>query len=357
MAGNLADRTEKPSPKRLKDARERGQVVRSRDLAAALSLGAVTLALGWYGASALGLLHDRLAQTLNGLGDTARAGVHPNALASLLWSHLGVLALAAGPFAVLAGGISALTSVAQTGWVVSPKALRVAWERVSPANGLSRFGVKHALPELAKALVGIAVIGGIAYLLVREFTPQATSAAGMTPSALAAFGWDWIWTLLWRASLAFALLAGGDYALQRWRLMAQLRMTRQEVRDEAKSNEGSPEIKARVRRIQRDMTRRRMLTAVKTSTVVITNPTHIAVALEYRRAEMVAPRVVAMGLDHMAARIRKVARDHGVPIVENVALARALHQSVDVGDTIPAALFGAVAEVLAYLVRLKQLVL
>jgi flagellar biosynthetic protein FlhB len=134
-------------------------------------------------------------------------------------------------------------------------------------------------------------------------------------------------------------------------------MTRQEVRDEAKLNEGSPEIKARVRRVQREMSRRRMLQAVKTATVVVTNPTHFAVALEYRRSEMVAPRVVAKGQDHMAARIRALAREHGVPIVENVTLARALHKSAEIGDTIPAALFGAVAEVLAYLVRIKQLVL
>jgi flagellar biosynthetic protein FlhB len=134
-------------------------------------------------------------------------------------------------------------------------------------------------------------------------------------------------------------------------------MSRQEIKDEFKANEGNPEIKARVRRIQREMTRRRMLQAVKKATVIITNPTHFAVAISYRRAEMSAPVVVAKGKDLMAARIRKIAAKHGVPIVENVALARAIYKEAEIGDAIPSALFGAVAEVLAYLVRLKQLVL
>jgi flagellar biosynthetic protein FlhB len=162
---------------------------------------------------------------------------------------------------------------------------------------------------------------------------------------------------LWRASLTLALLAGADYGLQYWRWYAQVKMTRQEVKDEFRANDGNPEIKARVRRVQREMTRRRMLHAVKTATVVITNPTHFAVALTYRRGEMAAPMVVAKGQDLMAARIRKVAAQHGVPTVEHVTLARALYKSAEIGDAIPGDLFGAVAEVLAYLVRLKQIVL
>jgi flagellar biosynthetic protein FlhB len=357
MAGNLGDRTEKPTQKRLKDARERGQVSRSRDLAAALSLSAVTIGLGWFGARMLATLHDRLAGTLATLGDRARDTVEAPALASLVWTNVSVLAVVTGPIALLAAGVTAATSVAQTGWSLSPKALGFHWERLNPSGGLSRLGLKQAMPELAKALVGMLAIGAVGYVLIRDFTAEATGAAGMAPVELARFGWDGLWTLLWRASLAFALLAGGDYALQHWQLMSKLRMTRQEVRDEAKLNEGSPEIKARVRRVQREMSRRRMLQAVKTATVVVTNPTHFAVALEYRRTEMIAPRVVAKGQDHLAARIRALAREHGVPIVENVTLARALHKSAEVGDTIPAALFGAVAEVLAYLVRIKQLVL
>jgi flagellar biosynthetic protein FlhB len=134
-------------------------------------------------------------------------------------------------------------------------------------------------------------------------------------------------------------------------------MTKQEVRDEGKSSEGSPEIKHRIRKVQREMSRRRMLGAVKEATVVVTNPTHFAVALQYRRDSMAAPMVVAKGRDLVAQRIRTIARESGVPIIENVSLAQALYKGTEVGDAIPGALFGAVAEVLAYLVRIKQLML
>jgi flagellar biosynthetic protein FlhB len=155
--------------------------------------------------------------------------------------------------------------------------------------------------------------------------------------------WDRLWTLLWRVSLALVALAAADYGIQYWQWYSGLKMTRQQVLDESKMNDGRPEIKARVRRIQREMARNRMLKAVETATVVVTNPTHYA--------------VVAKGQDHMAARIREIARKHDVPLVENVTLARALHKHAEVGDTIPADLFGAVAEVLAYLVRMKRLML
>ena len=160
-----------------------------------------------------------------------------------------------------------------------------------------------------------------------------------------------------RVAWGLAFLSLGDYMLQRYRVMSQLKMSKQEVRDENKSNEGNPEVKGRVRAIQRDMARRRMLNDVPKATVVITNPTHFAVALEYRRGEMAAPKVLAKGADHIALKIRETARQHGVPIVENKPLAQALFKQAEVGDTIPGPLFAAVAGVLAQLVRLKQLVL
>ena len=160
--------------------------------------------------------------------------------------------------------------------------------------------------------------------------------------------------------MAIALLlalGAADFLVQRWRTASGLKMSKQEVKDEARSAEGSPELKARVRQVQREMSKRRMLKAVQTATVVVTNPTHYAVALHYDRASMVAPMVVAKGMDHMAAHIKELARKHGVPTVENVPLAQALYKGTEVGETIPGPLFGAVAEVLAYLVKLKQLVL
>jgi flagellar biosynthesis protein FlhB len=357
MAQSTGERTEKPTGKRVKDAREKGQVARSRDLSAAMSLAAVTLALSWFGVQMVTTVAARLTSGLASLAEHAHGPVEATGIATQLVSDAGLLVRVSGPPAIIAGIVSVLASVAQVGFAFSPKALEINWERLSPVSGLARLKPMQAVPELLKALFGMTVVGVVAYLLIRDFYTQAPVLMGMTPIESARYGWSRLWTLLWRSSLSLLALAAADYAVQRWRWFSDLKMTRQEVRDEAKGNEGNPEIKARVRRIQRDMVRSRMLKAVETATVVITNPTHFAVALEYRRGEMTAPVVVAKGQDHLAAKIRTIAREHGVPIVENVTLARALYKTADIGDTIPADLFGAVAEVLAYLVRLKQLML
>ncbi len=355
--GSQGDRTEKPTAKRKKDARGRGQVARSRDLASAVSLVAVTLALGWMGAKMVGLISDRIAGMFSHLATDAHATVTSGTLAGTVWADLGLLAAVAGPPAFIAGVVSIGTSLAQTGWALSPKALRFNWGRLSLSTGFGKFAPMQASAELFKALAGLAAVSVVCYALVRALIVQAPGVASMTPIDIGLYGWAQLRGLLWRASLTLALLAGADYGLQYYRWYSQVKMTRQEVKDEFRANDGNPEIKARVRRVQREMTRRRMLTAVKTATVVITNPTHFAVALTYRRGEMAAPMVVAKGQDLMAARIKKVAAQHGVPTVENVTLARALYKSAEIGDAIPGDLFGAVAEVLAYLVRLKQIVL
>ena len=356
MAAPSGDRTEKPTLKKKKDARERGQVAHSRDLAGAVSFVALVLALAWLGTGVVSRLAARFIDGFQRLADV-RGDVGPAALAAGVWADAGLFAALVAPPALVAVAMSIAASVAQTGWVVSPKAVHVRWERLNPATGLSKFSPKYGGLELAKAITGVAVVGAVSYGLVTDLVRQAPGLMGMTTAEIGRVGWDRAWGLLWRAGLALAVLAGADYGIQRWRWISQLKMTRQEVRDELKASEGNPEIRARVRRVQREMSRRRMLGAVKEATVVITNPTHFAVALEYRRSGMAAPVVVAKGQDHMAARIRAAATAHGVPIVENVALARALYQGADIGDTIPGPLFGAVAEVLAYLVRMKQLVL
>ncbi|MEZ5316928.1 MAG: EscU/YscU/HrcU family type III secretion system export apparatus switch protein [Vicinamibacterales bacterium] len=350
------ERHEKPTSKRIKDAREKGQVARSRDLSGALSLFGVTLALAWFGGTMIANATWRMQAAFTTAGDQARATLEPSYIASTFRADGWLLCVILGPPVVAAALFSMAGSFAQIGFAFSPKALHVNWNRLNPSSGFARLGPKQALPELVKAFVGIAAVGSVAWLFLWQFTPLAVGLTGMHPVDAAAYGWDRLWTLLWRACLVLAFLAGADYGLQYWRWYDQLKMTRQEVRDEARLQEGSPEIKARVRRAQREMSQRRMLQAVKTATVVVTNPTHFAVALDTGAPRWSRRSWWPRG-DLMAAKIREVAARHGVPIVENVTLARALHAGVEVGETIPAALFGAVAEVLAYSVRLKQLVL
>ncbi len=202
----------------------------------------------------------------------------------------------------------------------------------------------------------MSVLTVLAWKLVTAFLGSTAGLARVEPVEAARIVWMSAATLIRQAALGLLAIAAADYFVQRQQLTRSLRMTQQEVRDESKLTQGNPEIKARVRRIQREMQRRRMLSATRQATVVITNPTHYAVALEYRRAGMTAPIVVAKGQGFIAQRIKAIAREHGVPMVENVPLARALYASAEVGDVIPGELFEAVAEVLAYLIRLKQLV-
>jgi len=357
MLSGQGERTEKPTVKRKKDARERGQVVQSKDLAGALSLVAVASALGWFGAWMTSSIGGRLAEGFRQMGDAARTDVTPQAIAASIWPDLGLVATIAGPPAAVAAAVTVGASVLQSGWTFAPKALELKWDRLSPSTGFSRFAPLQAGGDLVKALLGLGVLTFVCYGLVVDLYWNAPRLVGMSPAEIAVYSWQQLWGLLWRSGVALAIVAGADYGLQFWRWYSKIKMTRQEVRDEFRSNEGNPEIKARVRRIQREMTRRRMLHAVKDATVVITNPTHFAVALRYSREQMSAPVIVAKGQDLMAARIRKMAAKHGVPCVENVPLARALYKGAEIGESIPGALFGAVAEVLAYLVRLKQIVL
>jgi flagellar biosynthetic protein FlhB len=358
MANNQnGERTEHPTIKKKRDSREKGQVPRSRDLSSACSLAGVTMGLSWFGLQMVQMISGRMTSGLAHLADQAHIQIEPVGLSTLLANDAGLMAQIAGPPALVAAAATVGSSIVQHGWMFSTKALQMNWGRMSPAQGLARLGPAQSLPELIKGLVGIAALGTLCYFFIRDFYDLAPQLMLMSPSDSALFGWNHLWNMLFQACIVLAVIGGLDYVYQRWRWFTQLKMTKQEVREEHKSQEGNPEVKGRVRRIQREMMRKRMLSAVKTATVVVTNPTHFAVALHYNRAEMVAPIVVAKGQDEFAARIKDVARKHNVPMVENVALARALYKSAEVGDSIPAALFGAVAEVLAYLVRLKQLVL
>jgi flagellar biosynthetic protein FlhB len=351
------DKTEKPTPRRLKDARKKGQVTRSRDLVGACTLLAVTTLLGWWAPQVVTALGAHLTESLGQLADRAHGSISPADLSGIALLYSWRLIVVSGPVMLTAATAGVLTNLSQSGWVLAPQAVHFNWGRLNPANGLQKLKPSRAGVEVLKALVAVAVLSTIGWQLGYQAFLSAPRLVGMAPAGIAAEIGNTLWHLLIRAGLALVVLAGADYGIQRWRLMASLRMTRKEMRDEVKSNDGSPEIKSRVRKAQRELRRRRMLNAVKKATVVVANPTHVSVALEYRRESMAAPVVVAKGADHLALRIRALAREHGVPVVENIALARALYATAEVGDLIPANLFGAVAEVLAYLIRIKQLML
>lgn len=352
-----ADRTEQPTAKRLKDAREKGQVARSRDLAVAVALLTATIAIGRLGGRLVAGLGDHLRRGLEGLAAHALTPIAGGDLRALVADGAWAIVSLVGPIALGAAVVGAFVQGVQGGFAFAPAALELKWDRLSPAQGFRRFAFAQSGADTIKTLIVGTALVSVAWAPIAGAVAAAPQLAWMPAADAAHLAWQSIASLIWRAGLALTLVSLADYGLQRYRLLSSLKMTKQEVRDELRQTEGSPEIKGRIRRLQREMAKRRMLQDVPRATVVVTNPTHFAVALEYRRGAMSAPVVLAKGSDHLAARIRERARQAGVPIVENKPLAQALFKTADVGDAIPAPLFAAVAEVLAQLIRLKQLVL
>ena len=351
------EKTEKPTAKKLRDAREKGQIARSRDLAIAAASVAATIALARLGERLLRGLGERLARDLSHFADSPTRTVTSGDLSKMVLEGGAEMALLVGPIALATMVAGVVTHGFQGGWAFTPGGLTLNWSRLSPAHGMKRFGLTQSGADTLKTMVSVVMIAWFGWMAVDAVMLDSERMPWMSPVEAAKTAWRHCEWLLWRVAIGLGLLALGDYGLQRYRLMSSLKMTKQEVRDETRSQEGSAEVKGRVRRIQADMSRRRMMNDVPRATVVITNPTHYAVALEYRRGTMAAPIVLAKGVDQVALRIREKAREHGIPIVENKPLAQGLYATAEIGEAIPAPLFAAVAEVLAQLIRLKQLVL
>jgi flagellar biosynthetic protein FlhB len=316
-----------------------------------------TIALARLGNRLVVGLTDQLRRDLEHFGDAPLKTLSAGDLNGLVVHHASVIAWLVGPIALITMTAGVCMHGFQGGWSFAPGALHFKWDRLSPAHGMKRFGLMQSGVETLKTIISVAIICCLSWRIVEAVMVDAVRMAWQTPLGSAVLAWGYADSLLWRVAWGLGVLSLFDYGMQKYRHTSALKMTKQEVKDEAKMMEGSPEIKRRVRRAQADMARRRMMADIARATVVITNPTHYAVALEYRRETMTAPIVLAKGADDLALRIRAEARSHGVPIIENKPLAQTLFRTAEIGQTIPAPLFGAVAEVLAYLVRIKQLML
>ena len=351
------EKTEKPTAKRIKDARKKGQIPRSKDLAMAAATVAATFALARMGGRVVEKLTERVSIDLAHFGDHPLRDITGPQLTAIVISSVQLIAIVVGPIGLVTMVAGVGTHGFQGGWNFAPEALQLNWSRLNPGQGAKKFNVLRSGTDTLSHLLSVAVIGWLGWGVVRAVIGDTARLAWLSPGGAAVLAWAHTESLLWKIGFALAFLALGDYAIQRYRVMKQLKMSKEELKSESKESEGNQQVKGRIRRIQRDMARRRMIDDVKKATVVITNPTHFAVALQYNRDSMLAPKVLAKGRDILAARIREEARKHEIPIVENKPLAQALFKTVEVGETIPAQLFAAVAEVLAYLVRIKQLML
>lgn len=345
-------RTEAPTPRRREEAREQGQVALSADLSSSVLL-LVGVVILWLGGRTLA---DGLARGIHRdiLALSRHWEIGPEKARELamfqLRQTLELLGLFLGLLFVAAAGVGML----QAGIHFLPNLVEFKWERLSPANGWSRLFSMAAVVRGLAALLKVAAVAAVAYWVLHG---RATEIATLGDGSLAratTVGWNLAIRLALAMAGALVLLGVADYAFQRWRLERSLRMTRQEMREELKREEGDPQLKARIRRLQRETARRRMLAEVPRAQVVITNPTHLAIALQYDRDTMAAPRVVAKGAGLVAQRIAETARRHAVPVIERKPLAQALFKTVEIDQEIPAPLYHAVAEVLAYVYRLRH---
>jgi flagellar biosynthetic protein FlhB len=346
------ERTEEPSQRRLDQARERGQVPRSRELTNFATMIGGSAALVAIGGALAGCLSNIMR---NSLGFDPRALSDPESMMRAFGDAVSSAMVAVLPiFGVLIGAVI-LAAVVLGGWNFSPAAMTPNFGRMSPLAGLQRLFGLHGIIELGKALLKCLVIGAVCAGIVSYMFADVMSLGHMPSRAAITRGAHLIGWAFVCLSSSLALIALIDVPLQLFQFKRSLRMTRQELRDEAKESDGRPETKSRIRQMQQQIARRRMMHKVPTADVVIVNPTHFAVALKYDQKNMRAPRVLAKGQDLVAANIRRIAEEHRVPVFESPKLARALYKSTDLDQEIPAGLYVAVAQVLSYIFRIRTL--
>lgn len=346
-----AQRTEEPTSRRLDEARKKGDVVKSPEFVSFVMLSAGALGL----VALSGMAARNFARGFTVFLERPAEIALDSSSASNLFRHVAfefmmLMAPAMGLLLVAAVG----GHLVQTGLIVSGERLKPSLSKLSIKAGLKRlFGV-DGLVNLIKGITKIVLVGGAAFAAAWPENARLVAAINVGPAGMEAIAHFLIIRVLIAMLIVFAIVAAADYFYQRHSFMARHRMTRQELRDEVKQSEGDPQVKARIRQIRLDRSRRRMIAAVPEATVVITNPTHYAVALKYESGKMGAPVCVAKGMDHMALAIRKVAQEHEVPIVENPPLARALYAAVDLDEEIPAEHYKAVAQIVGYVMRLAD---
>jgi len=349
----LEDRTEEATQQRRDEWRKEGRVSQSKEFAGAMVLLVVT-----------GVIYVSSEWMLKGLWNLFQGTWGEMAFWSRQeWSAATVLSFAGFSFRVMlyvltpllaaAAVVGAGMSLAQIGFIWTSKPLELDLNKINPLNGLKRIFGADGLVELLKAVVKFSIAGAVVYYFLRRVLFKAGVLWDVEARGVMAYmGWNLI-MILASVTLAMFVIAAFDFGWQRFRHDQKMRMTKQEVKEERRQMEGNPHIKARVKSLQRRIATTKMVEAVAAADVVVTNPTHIAIALMFDRDNMHAPKVVAKGADFMAERIKKIARENGVPCVENVPLARAMYKALKIGQFISRDLYNAVAEVLAYVYRLK----
>jgi flagellar biosynthetic protein FlhB len=345
----FGERTEQPTERRRTQARERGNVARSVDLTAAgLMLGAAAV----FYLLAVPLCSKLAELTVTLLRSAARTRLDSNDVVQLFRNALQFLAPSLLAVLLAMMFTAFLWNVVQVGILIAPEALQPQFGRLNPINGFRRIFSVNALMRLAVSLTKLAIVVGIAFWSIGSLFPQFSQLMSLEPRATLVFMEGALVKLAFQLSAALVSLALLDFLFQRWRLEQDLKMTRQEIRDEMKEMEGDPLMRQRRRDAHRKVAQARELHQVRTADVVITNPTEIAVAIKYDPAKMPAPMVVAKGMGEIAASIRRIAAENRVPIIERKELARSLYRTIKVGQTIPLEMYQVFVEIMAYVYKL-----
>ena len=344
-------KTEEASPKRITDTQEKGNFAQSREISSSFVLLASIIAFSLAGGHAT----ETVIKTwYSSLAEMGSINLNVSDLFRLMQWNMQNFFYMIGPIVVIIMVAGVLASVFQTGGLkFSLTPLSPKWNKLNPLKGFGRIFSKTSLVELFKSLFKISIVSIIAYQTINSHWDEVPVLMGYGVGQTLLFMGEVMVEIMIKVLLVMIILAALDFSFQKYTYLENLRMTKQEVKDERKDLEGNPQIKQRIRSVQMEMMRRRMMAAVPEADVVITNPTHFSVAIKYDTENDAAPVVVAKGQNEIALRIREIAKESNVPLVEDKPLARTLYKTVDVGQLIPASLYKAVAEILAYVFKLK----
>jgi flagellar biosynthetic protein FlhB len=344
------EKTEQPTAKRRKESRKKGQVAKSQEVNSALVLltGWVVLTV-WGGA----MLSRMISADRFLFRQAGQIQLTPETLQGYFWSGAQLMVAILAPVFIPILIIGVVSNLLQSGWILSSETIKPKFSNLNPMQGVKRLISKRSLAELIKGILKIAIVGWVGYVTIAGLSDQMIPLMDQTVWEIFRWLCAGAAKIGYRTVVILILLAVVDFIYQRWEHLQQMKMTKQEVKEEHRQAEGDPHVKSKIRSIQLKTALRRMMKNVHKADVIITNPTEIAVALQYDAQTMSAPTVLAKGKRLLAQRIRNIALEHNIPIVENKPLAQALYKSVDVGQEIPGNFYQAVAEILAYVYRLR----
>ena len=346
------EKTEAPTEKKRRESREEGQVAFSKELPSAALLAGILLTLIATSPLILDAFREMTTQIFREMSKADELSI--DSLYDLSGEIFSTLLPAFAPFAAIIVLVGILASVLQVGVQITLKAIAPKFNKISPLTGLKRLFSTQSLADFLKSMAKLIIVGIVGYITYMDKITELNGLSVATPEAILEYNFTVVAEVSGKIVLALVAIAIFDYIYQRWHHEKQLMMTKQEVKEETKQTEGDPQLKARIRQIQREMSNARMMQEVPKADALIVNPTHFSVAILYDRDVMEAPEVTAKGTDHMALRMRTVARENSVPILERPELARDLYANVEIGETIPERFYKAIAEILAFVYRLRR---